>query len=144
MSYSEIRELLSEKGLRVTPQRVVVFETLVNLKNHPTADTLIKKIKEEHPNIATGTVYKILDTLVQKGLVEKVTTHEDNMRYDAILEKHHHLYCSESNRIEDYFDKNLNTLLEDYFAKKKIPGFEIKDIKLQITGNFQRSQDTIY
>jgi Fur family peroxide stress response transcriptional regulator len=137
MSYFEIRELLTEKGLRVTPQRVVVFETLVRLRNHPTAEKLIKKINEDHPNIATGTVYKILDTLVQKGLVEKVTTHEDNMRYDAILEKHHHLYCSESNRIEDYFDDDLNALLEDYFEKKKIPGFEIKDIKLQITGNFQ-------
>jgi len=137
MSYSDIRELLTEKGLRVTPQRVIVFETLVRLRNHPTADTLIKKINEAHPNIATGTVYKILDTLVQKGLVEKVTTHEDNMRYDAILDKHHHLYCTESNRIEDYFDENLNALLEEYFEKKKIPGFEISDIKLQITGNFQ-------
>jgi len=137
MSYSEIRDLLAEKGLRVTPQRVIVFETLAQMSNHPTADTLIKKIKESHPNIATGTVYKILDTLVQNGMVEKVTTNEDNMRYDAILEKHHHLYCVDSQRIEDYFDDDLNKFLEDYFKKKKIPGFEIQNIKLQITGNFR-------
>ena len=29
------------------------------------------------------------------------------MRYDAVLESHHHLYCSESDRIEDYIDMNL-------------------------------------
>jgi Fur family peroxide stress response transcriptional regulator len=58
------------------------------------------------------------------------------MRYDAILEKHHHLYCADSDRIEDYYDEELNKVLEKYFIKKNIPGFEIKEIRLQISGKF--------
>jgi Fur family peroxide stress response transcriptional regulator len=58
------------------------------------------------------------------------------MRYDAVMEKHHHLYCAESDRIEDYFDTELNALIGNYFEKKGIPDFEINDIKLQIIGKF--------
>jgi Fur family peroxide stress response transcriptional regulator len=63
------------------------------------------------------------------------------MRYDAILEKHHHLYCSESDRIEDYMDDELNKLIENYFEKKNIPDFKIEDIKLQIIGKFVKSNN---
>jgi Fur family transcriptional regulator, peroxide stress response regulator len=45
------------------------------------------------------------------------------MRYDAILETHHHLYCEETEVIEDFFDDDLNKVLEDYFSRKKIPIF---------------------
>ncbi len=58
------------------------------------------------------------------------------MRYDAIIEKHHHLYCSESDRIEDFYDNELNDILETYLKNKKIPNFKIEDIKLQIVGRF--------
>jgi Fur family peroxide stress response transcriptional regulator len=52
------------------------------------------------------------------------------------MESHHHLYCSESDRIEDYKDNELNELLENYFETKGIPDFKIEDIKLQIIGKF--------
>jgi Fur family peroxide stress response transcriptional regulator len=58
------------------------------------------------------------------------------MRYDAILESHHHLYCSACNKIEDYHDEELNQLLDEYFKNKEIKNFTIKDIKLQIVGTF--------
>jgi len=54
------------------------------------------------------------------------------------MENHHHLYCSESDRIEDYVDDDLNTMIEEYFKQKKISGFQIEDIKLQIIGKFKK------
>ncbi len=58
------------------------------------------------------------------------------MRYDAILDHHHHLYCNDTDRIEDYENEELDTLVLEYFKKKKIKNFKIEDIKLQITGKF--------
>ena len=58
------REKLQEKGLKVTPQRVAIYEAIVKLKNHPTAENVIEYIKANHPNISVGTVYKVLDSLV--------------------------------------------------------------------------------
>jgi len=41
------------------------------------------------------------------------------MRYDAIIKNHHHLYCLKSDRIEDYFDEELDEIIEEYFKKRK-------------------------
>jgi len=137
---SEIRNRLIEKGLRVTPQRVAIYDAILKLLSHPTADEIIAVIKKDQPHIATGTVYKVLDSLVENGLIVKVKTEKDIMRYDAITENHHHLYCAESNRIEDYFDKDLNELIGNYFEQKRIPNFKIEDIKLQIIGKFTKNR----
>lgn len=134
---SEIRNKLIDKGLKVTPQRVAILEAIITLNNHPTAENIIDFIRKNHPNIATATVYKVLDIMVDKLIIKKVKTDKDIMRYDAIMKNHHHLYCSESDRIEDYVDDDLNTIIEEYFKRKKISGFQIDDIKLQITGKFE-------
>lgn len=136
METKEIRNHLMEKGLKVTPQRIAILEAITRLKNHPTAEQIIEFIRKNHPNIATGTVYKVLDTFTENGLIKRVKTEKDIMRYDAIVENHHHLYCSRSDRIEDFRDDNLNELLENYFKDKGIPGFQIEDVKLQIIGKF--------
>lgn len=134
----DIRNKFSEKGLKITPQRVVILEAIYKLNNHPTADNIITYIRESHPNIATGTVYKVLETLVENGLIKKVTTDKDIMRYDGNIENHHHLYCSECNLIEDYRDEELDKLLHNHFKNKNIKGFKIEDIVLQIRGTFNK------
>jgi Fur family peroxide stress response transcriptional regulator len=136
MKITEIRNKLIEKGLKVTPQRIAILEAIIKLNNHPTAENIIDYIRNNHPNIATATVYKVLDALVANELIKKVKTERDVMRYDAIMANHHHLYCSESDRIEDFVDTELNELIEKYFRKKKIPDFKIEDVKLQIIGKF--------
>ena len=136
MKITEIRNKLSEKGLKVTPQRIAILEAIVKLNNHPTAENIIDYIRNNHPNIATATVYKVLDALVENELINKVKTERDVMRYDAVMESHHHLYCSQSDRIEDFVDPELNEIIEKYFEKKKIPDFKIEDVKLQIIGKF--------
>ena len=138
VSKEDIRNKLSEKGLKVTPQRISILEAVYNLNNHPTADNIIEHIRKSHPNIATGTVYKVLDTLVENQLIKKVKTDADNMRYDGITETHHHLYYSKSDLIEDYIDKELDDLLADYFKSKRIAGFNIEEIVLQIRGTFDK------
>ena len=129
-------KILADNNLKVTPQRTAVLEVILNLNNHPSAENIVEYLRLNYPHIPIGTVYKILDVFVEKGIVIKVKTDNDVMRYDAIKEKHHHLYCAETERIEDYYDENLDALLENYLNKKKIPNFKIKDIKLQIVGNF--------
>jgi len=131
----DIKNKLSEKGLKITPQRLSILEAIYNI-NHPTADDIIKYIRQKHSNIATGTVYKVLDTFVQKRLIKKITTDKDVIRYDGLLIHHHHLHSSEDILIKDYIDEELDKILKDYFQKKKINNFEIEDITLQIKGKF--------
>ncbi len=136
MSEPSSIEALRSKGLKVTPQRIAVFEAVLKRKNHPTAIEISEYIKKEHPHISVGTVYKVLDLLVEKGLLKKVKSEKEVMRYDAFTAPHHHLYDSESDRILDFEDPELDRILQDYFSRKKIEGFKIKDISLQIIGEF--------
>jgi Fur family peroxide stress response transcriptional regulator len=59
------------------------------------------------------------------------------MRYDGIMETHHHLYSATTDSIEDYFDNELDDLLREYFKSKKFPGFQIEEIVLQLRGQFK-------
>jgi Fur family peroxide stress response transcriptional regulator len=138
MANHTVIKLLVEYGLKVTPQRLAILELLLSLDNHPTAETIIRHIRLNHPNIAAGTVYKTLDTFSKKGLINKIKTEMDIVRYDAITESHHHLYCADSDRIEDFVDPKLDEMLEKYLKNKKIPNFQIEDIKLQIVGKFKK------
>jgi len=136
MQKERIVEALKGCGLKVTPQRIAVLDAVINLSNHPTAENVKEYIKTKHPNIATGTVYKTLETLVGCKIIKKVKTDIDIMRYDAVIERHHHLYCAESERIEDFRDEVLDDIIDNYLTNKKIPNFKIEDIKLQIVGKF--------
>jgi len=135
---SQLQNTLKHADLKVTPQRLAVLEAIYVLNNHPTAENIVDYIRQTHPNIATGTVYKVLDALVVKKIIQKVKTEKDIMRYDGMMHQHHHLYCSESDRIEDYRDDDLDKLLRDYFQNKGVPGFEIEEIKLQLNGQFSK------
>lgn len=138
MPKDQIGGILKDKGLKITPQRVAILESFQHFQHHPTAEQVITFIRNNHPNIATGTVYKTLETFVFKGILNRVKTDRDIMRYDPILEPHHHLYDEDSERIEDYFDDELNLLLANYFQNKNIPGFNIQEIVLQIRGKFNQ------
>ena len=140
MDINYYKSKLAENNLKVTPQRLAVIEALLKLNNHPTAENIIDYIRKAHPNIATGTVYKVLDALSEKNIIKKVKTDKDVMRYDGIMEKHHHLYCAESDRIKDFYDDELNKIIDNYFKKKKIKNFKIEDIKLQIIGKFTNNK----
>ncbi len=131
-----IQEKLKEKGLKITPQRIIIYDAVVQLKNHPSAENIIDYIKTNHPYISVGTVYKILNVLVENKILKKVKSERDVMRYDAIIEHHHHLYCNDTDKIEDYEDEQLDRLIHEYFERKQINNFKIEDIKLQITGKF--------
>ena len=140
ISISQIKEKLVEKGLKVTPQRIAILEAIYTSDNHPTAEMIMDAIKDSHPGIASATVYKVLDALVENQLIKRVKTDKGIMRYDGIVENHHHLYCSESEEIKDYMNEELDQLLTDFFNKNGIADFKIEEIKLQINGKFLKPE----
>ena len=138
-SINQIRDKLKDKGLKVTHQRLAILEAIYALNNHPSAEMIMEYIKDTHPGISNATIYKVLDALNEKQLINRVKTEKDIMRYDAILENHHHLYCSESEEIKDYMNQDLDQLLKEYFEKHGIENFKIEEIKLEINCKILKS-----
>lgn len=136
MNNAEVKDKIANAGLKATTQRIVILKALLESREHPTAEELYNEVKDEYPALSLSTVYNTLDCLVEKALVKQVQTEGGNMRYDAFVDIHHHLYCSESGKISDYYNDELNHILEDFFAKHNIPGFIPEEFKLNIKGKF--------
>ncbi len=130
----EVKKKLTEAGLKATQQRIVIYACLLADEGHPTADKIYDKIKVKNPSISLGTVYKTLDSFAETGLVKRVNTGEDVYRFDAKIHGHDHLFDTKTNRIIDYEDNELHSLLEDYFARKNIQDFKITGFQVNITG----------
>ncbi len=134
MVTKEVIKILLDHNLKVTPQRIAILEVLMDMKSHPTAEEIYELLKKNHPNISLTTVYNTLRIFVQKDIIKKVFTGDDKIRYDSGQMKHHHIYYTDSEKIEDFFDDELDKMLKNYFSEKKIPGIIINDMSLQISG----------
>lgn len=102
--------MCKEHHLKITPQRVAVYEAVKDSRMHPSADSIHKTVKQKFPNISLDTVNRTLLTLVDAGVIEVVEGEGDARRFDPNLDLHHHFYCLGCNRIFDFFDEKLNQI----------------------------------
>jgi len=136
LNYNNIKELLISKGLKATTQRLIIYDVIAGMRNHPTADDIYTEIVKNYPSISLSTIYNTLELFVEKNLINTVKSDSGTIRYDAVQDSHHHLYCEESDKIEDFYSPELDNLLNEFFEKNKINNFKINEVKLQIKGNF--------
>ncbi len=128
----KLKERLASRGLKTTVQRLYVYEVLLNSRQHPTAEEVYRKVSKVLPSVSLSTIYNTLETFVEHKLVNKFQSEYGISRYDAFVETHHHIYSENGEILADYYDEELVQLLNDYFSKKKINDYEIKEIRLQI------------
>jgi len=99
----------AEHGLKVTPQRTAIYEVLFKSKEHPTADSVYRKVRNKLPNISFDTVNRTLLTFSRTGIIRIVEGYGEAKRFDPDLEPHHHFRCIRCNSIidiqEQAFDK---------------------------------------
>lgn len=86
-------QLLRERGLQVTAQRLAVIQA-VSAHPHGTADDLAEAVRAEIGSISRQAVYDALGVLVEHGLVRRIQPSGSAARYeDRVGDNHHHLIC---------------------------------------------------
>ena len=93
---------------RNTIQRQLVIAAVRFLADHPTAEEVYDRITMEYPDISKGTVYRNLNSLVESGLLGKVSVPSGADRFDHILARHYHIKCN-------HCGKFMNVENLDYF-----------------------------
>jgi len=111
MKMVDLIKYLKEKGYKVTPQRIAVYDILKNTKEHPSVDMLYSKLQPIYPTMSLATVYKSLEVFKELGLVQELNTGEDKFRYDANVTQHPHIICLACGKVEDVDDGMLFDLL---------------------------------
>jgi Fur family transcriptional regulator, peroxide stress response regulator len=90
-------------GLKITHQRLEIYRELLAAKDHPTAETLHKRLLQRLPLISIDTVYRTLTTFALHRLANRVETAESLSRFEVAQDPHHHLICKYCNSIVDFF-----------------------------------------
>ena len=106
----EIASIFKEKKLKLTPQRLAVYNYLMNTSSHPSADVIYTDIHIQYPTMSLATVYKALKTLVDVGLVQEINVGEGNFRYDGNSSPHAHIQCLKCGKVHDFNGFNLDNL----------------------------------
>jgi Fur family peroxide stress response transcriptional regulator len=82
------------------------------------------------PSLSLATIYKVLDALAKLGVVKEVHVSADSKRYEANLEKHHHLICTRCKKIIDFSDGRFDAII----PLKRVPGFVAQSVSVQVFG----------
>lgn len=116
----ELESICKKHGLALTIQRRAILETLASRTDHPTADQVYEAVSARMQGVSRTTVYRVLDTFVSIGIAKKVSNPQSKARFDAEMNRHHHLACQRCGLVLDMFDANLSDLqlptgIEDEF-----------------------------
>lgn len=88
--------------LKITHQRLEIFRQLAVSDDHPSAETIYKRLQKKLPTISLDTIYRTLATFEKQKLVIRVHTLESQARFEIESGKHHHLICSSCGKITDF------------------------------------------
>ena len=93
--------LLKEKQLKITPQRLEILKYIDTHNIHPTVDQIYSELKEKNPSLSKTTVYNSVEILEKNGLIQSLTISGSELRYDFKQEMHHHFLCKKCGEIID-------------------------------------------
>lgn len=126
----EFEKLCRQRGLPVTMQRRVILEAVLERDDHPTAEQIHEAVQKQIPQLSRTTIYRVLDALVDFGLIRRL--HQTGaVRFDGKIVRHHHLVCVHCGKIMDLADRSLDELP---LPKHKFQGFKIEDFSVQFSG----------
>ena len=110
MNIKQIIAMLRERGYKVTPQRLAVCKLILSSKEHPTAEQIYWKVKEEHPSMSPSTVYQTLHLLTNLGLVQELGLSDGISRYDPNTSPHINVVCQKCGKITDYEAESIKEM----------------------------------
>ena len=94
------KQACKARELRVTPQRIEIFKTVAQSKEHPDAERVFEIVRKTMPNVSLDTVYRTLSSLEALGLVFRVGF-SSKARFDADLDEHYHFVCTHCGEVFD-------------------------------------------
>jgi len=85
----------------MTRQRRVILEELGKVTSHPTASALYEMVRKRLARISLGTVYRNLEILSERGVIQKLQLAGTQRRFDGNARNHYHVRCASCGRVDD-------------------------------------------
>ena len=134
----DFRRRCKEQGLAFTFQRQVIYEAVVDSREHPTPELIYEQVRQRIPSISLGTIYKNVKTFLDSGVLREVTLHHGSLRLESNMTPHHHLVCSSCKAIFDIEESAVEPIK---LPRRKLPvGFSIKQCRVEFVGECKSCQ----
>jgi Fe2+ or Zn2+ uptake regulation protein len=128
-----VAEKYREQGRRLTPQRQLLFALMHGNETHPTAEGLFEAASKRMPGISLRTVYQTLDELSEMGEIQLMHCDGGAVRFDSIVDEHHHAVDAETGELFDVYVDNIDSL------RAQLPaGFEVQNVSIVFHGRLTR------
>ncbi|WP_283679031.1 Fur family transcriptional regulator [Lentilactobacillus sp. Marseille-Q4993] len=126
---------LRHQGVRITPQREVILDYLIQVDTHPTVEMIKEGIEHKLPNLSVATIYNTLKLLVDKNLVIELPNNDGGIRYDFFGVPHFHAICENCGKITDIFSTDYAEMMK-VLRKEAVEksGYLISGTQLEFTG----------
>jgi Fe2+ or Zn2+ uptake regulation protein len=121
----------SNQKYRMTNQRQVILEEIQKVNTHPTADDVYEMVRKRLPRISLGTVYRNLEILSTRGLIQKIGPISSQMRFDGSTKNHYHIRCINCGRVEDAPIESMDDIEN---AVRNLSDYHIIGHKLEFIG----------
>ena len=107
------KNLLQNAKLKNTAPRLAVLKAFAENKYPATAQEIYKKIK----NVDLVTLYRTIASFEKTDLLKRVDLRQDAVYYELNTEHHHHLVCTNCNKIENFENEKVEKIIGEIFRK---------------------------
>lgn len=110
-----------------TKQRQLIYETVQNSYDHPTADEIFQSVRESMPNISLGTVYRNLGVLAELDMIRKISVPGQADHFDRMSEWHDHMICEKCGRMFDFKLEHESSLADQIASSSgmRVTGYSL-------------------
>lgn len=99
---------LRDAGLRAGGARAAVLDVLSRQHCCATAQELHETLRAEGRSVGIASVYRVLDTLSELRLLQRVDLGDGVTRFEPIeRDHHHHVVCADCGKVEPFTDATL-------------------------------------
>lgn len=111
---------LRSAGLRSGGARSAVVGFLDRQACCVSAQEIFEGVRPDRGGLGIASVYRVLDTLVEHALVQRVDVGDGVTRFEAAQpdgQHHHHFVCDDCGRVQPFDDPSLERALEHAAAR---------------------------
>jgi len=122
-------EHLQKTGLRLSQGRGVIFDEVMKLHGHFTAEELTKVCLDRKLKVSRPTVFRALHDLLEAGIIRETAFGDKHRHFEHVYDEkpHHHAQCVRCHKFIEFPDRKEDEVYHPFLEKHgfKILGHEM-------------------
>lgn len=110
LTCESFRSYITERGMRVTPERMAILDKVMDCQRHFTVDDIWSRMSASSFSVSRATVYNNIRLLVDAGIIRRQSSTGNTSSYERITSgapSHIHLVCLKCGKVKESREPEL-------------------------------------